>query len=177
MATWYEESTLGKEPDAGKDWGQESRGWQDEMVGWHHWLNGHELEQTPGNSEGHSEAGCAAVHGVANQSRHYLATEQQQIYMHMRVCIFSRFSHVWLSATLWTEARLLCWWDFPCKNAGVGCHVLLRRSSWPRDGTWVFGVAGRFFTCWAIWKANMGFRYMYTHTYMKQIDCDFRLWI
>ena len=37
---------------------------EDEMVGWHHRLNGHEFEQTPGESEG-QEAGCAAVHGVA----------------------------------------------------------------------------------------------------------------
>ena len=35
---------IGKDPDAGKDWGQEERGTtQDELVGWHHWLNGHEF--------------------------------------------------------------------------------------------------------------------------------------
>ena len=34
-----------KDPDAGKDWGQEEKGTtEDEMVGWHHWLNGHEFE-------------------------------------------------------------------------------------------------------------------------------------
>ena len=43
----------GKDPDAGKDWRQEEKGrTEDEMVGWHHWLNGHEFEQTPGVSEG-----------------------------------------------------------------------------------------------------------------------------
>ena len=37
-------------PDAGKDWGQEEKGMtEDEMVGWHHQLNGHEFEQTPGD--------------------------------------------------------------------------------------------------------------------------------
>ena len=43
----------GKDPDAGKDWGQDEK-WvtDDEMVGWHHRLNGHEFEQTPGDSEG-----------------------------------------------------------------------------------------------------------------------------
>ena len=36
---------LWKDPDAGKDWGQEKKGMiEDEMVGWHHWLNGHEFE-------------------------------------------------------------------------------------------------------------------------------------
>ena len=34
----------GKDPDAGKDWRQEEKGMtEDEMVGWHHWLNGHEF--------------------------------------------------------------------------------------------------------------------------------------
>ena len=42
-----------KDSDAGKDWGQEEKGvTQDEMVGWHHQLNGHEFEQTPRDSEG-----------------------------------------------------------------------------------------------------------------------------
>ena len=37
----------GKDPDAGKDWGQEEKGMtKDEKVGWHHWFNGHELDQT-----------------------------------------------------------------------------------------------------------------------------------
>ena len=36
---------IGKDPDVGKDWGQEEKGTtEDEMVGWHHWLNEHEFE-------------------------------------------------------------------------------------------------------------------------------------
>jgi len=43
----------GKYPDAGKNWGQEGKGaTEDEMFGWHHWLNGHKLKQTHGDSEG-----------------------------------------------------------------------------------------------------------------------------
>ena len=43
---------IGEDPDAGKDWRQEEKGTtEDEMIGWHHWLNGHEFEQTPGDSE------------------------------------------------------------------------------------------------------------------------------
>ena len=37
---------IGKVPDVGKDWGLEKVMTEDEMVGWHHWLNGHEFEQT-----------------------------------------------------------------------------------------------------------------------------------
>ena len=41
-----------KDPDAGKDWRQEEKGMtEDEMVGWHRRLDGHEFEQTPGDSE------------------------------------------------------------------------------------------------------------------------------
>ena len=36
---------IGKDPDAGKDWRQEKVMREDEMIGWHHWLNGHEFEQ------------------------------------------------------------------------------------------------------------------------------------
>ena len=43
----------GKDPDAGKDWGQEEKGvTEDGMVEWHHRLNGHEFQQTLGDSEG-----------------------------------------------------------------------------------------------------------------------------
>ena len=42
-----------KDPDAGKDWRQEEKETpEDEMVGWHHWLNGREFEQAPGDGEG-----------------------------------------------------------------------------------------------------------------------------
>ena len=56
---------IGKDSDAGKDWRWEEKGTtEDEMVGWHHRLNGHEFEQAPGVGDG--QAGlCAAVHGVA----------------------------------------------------------------------------------------------------------------
>ena len=54
---------IGKDPDDGKDWGQEEKGMtEDEMVGWHHWLNGHEFEQAPGDTEGQgSIVGCSPL--------------------------------------------------------------------------------------------------------------------
>ena len=51
----------GKDPDAGKDWGQEEKGVTEvEIVGWHHWLNGHEFEQTLGDSEGQGSLTCCS---------------------------------------------------------------------------------------------------------------------
>ena len=52
---------LGKATDAGQDWGQEEKGMtEDEMVGWHHWLNGHEFGQAPGDSEVHGRLACCS---------------------------------------------------------------------------------------------------------------------
>ena len=53
-----------KNPDAGKDWGQEEKGTtKDEMVGWHHLLNGHEFEQTPGDGDGQGSLVCCSPWG------------------------------------------------------------------------------------------------------------------
>ena len=50
--------------DAGRDWGQEEKGTtEDEMAGWHHRLNGHEFEPTPGDGEGQG-GWRTAVRGV-----------------------------------------------------------------------------------------------------------------
>ena len=55
---------IGKDPDAGKDWGQEEKGvTEDKMVGWHHQFNGHEFEQTPGDSEGQGSLACCSSWG------------------------------------------------------------------------------------------------------------------
>ena len=52
---------FGKDPDAGKDWGQEGKGViEDEMIGWHHRLNGHEFEQALGDGEGQGRLVCCS---------------------------------------------------------------------------------------------------------------------
>ena len=55
---------IGKDPDAEKDWGQEEKGAiEDEVVGWHYRLNGHEFEQTPGDGEGQGSLVCCSSWG------------------------------------------------------------------------------------------------------------------
>ena len=54
----------GKDPDPGKDWGEDEKGTaEDEMVGWHHWLNGQEFEQTLRDSEGQGSLACCSPGG------------------------------------------------------------------------------------------------------------------
>ena len=55
MKTWL----IRKDPDAGKDWRQEEKGTtEDEILGWHHWLYGHEFEQAPGVGDGQVILAC-----------------------------------------------------------------------------------------------------------------------
>ena len=50
---------IGKDSDAGRDLGQEEKGMtEDEMAGWHHRLNGHEFERTPGVGDGQGGLAC-----------------------------------------------------------------------------------------------------------------------
>ena len=55
---------IGKDPDAGKDWGQKEKGTaEDGMFGWYHWLNGHEFEQAPGDGERQGSLACCSPWG------------------------------------------------------------------------------------------------------------------
>ena len=55
---------IGKDPDAGKDWRQEEKGTtEDEMVGGHHWLDGHEFEQAPGVGDRQGGLECCSPWG------------------------------------------------------------------------------------------------------------------
>ena len=60
----------GKDPDAGKDWRQEENGTtEDEMVGWHYQLDGHEFEQTPGVGDWQGSLVCCSPWGSKTQIR------------------------------------------------------------------------------------------------------------
>ena len=53
-----------KDPDAGNDWRWKENGTtEDEMVGWHHWLNGHEFESAPGAGDGQGGLACCSPQG------------------------------------------------------------------------------------------------------------------
>ena len=65
---------IGKDPDAGRDWGQEEKGTtEDEMAGWHHQLDGHEFGWTPGVGDG--QGGLACCDSWGRRVGHDWATE------------------------------------------------------------------------------------------------------
>ena len=119
-----------KDSDAVKDWKQEEKGMiEDEMVGWHHWLDGHDFEQDPGVRDGQgslehcSPWGCKeldmaewlnwtqlnCLHQVTDGG-HLVSAIFFSHWKFVKVCymLWNGFlcvlSHVWLFATLWTVA-------------------------------------------------------------------------
>ena len=61
---------IGKDSDAGRDWGQEEKGKkEDEMAGWHHWLDGHESEWTPGAGDGQGGLACCDSWGLKESDK------------------------------------------------------------------------------------------------------------
>ena len=70
------------QPDAGKDWGQEEKEkgmTEDKMVGWHHWLSGHEFKQAPGDGEGQGSLEYCSPWGHKEwDTTEWLNNEQQQ---------------------------------------------------------------------------------------------------
>ena len=74
---------IGKDPDGGKGWRQEEKGTtEDEMVGWHHWLSGHEFKQALGVGDGQRSLVCYCM-GL------------------------QRVGHDWLTELSWTEQKEL----------------------------------------------------------------------
>ena len=88
---------IGKDPNDGKHRRQEKRGkTEEEMVGWHHQLNGHELEQVPGDGEGQGER-LACCMGLQKVGHNWATVWQQQ--------------HQQFAYEVWSEVQLLsCVW-------------------------------------------------------------------
>ena len=76
----------GKDPDAGKDWGQEEKGTiEEEMVGWHHWLDGHEFEQALGIGDGQETLACWSPWGRKESDMTEELTWQQVSYSYFNI--------------------------------------------------------------------------------------------
>ena len=57
VKNWF----IGKDPDLGKDWRQKKGTREDEVVGWHHWLDGHQFEQVLGVGDGQGSLACCSA--------------------------------------------------------------------------------------------------------------------
>ena len=70
---------IGKDSDAGRDWGQEEKGTtEDEMAGWHHWLDGHESVWTAAVGDGQGGLECCNLWGLKESTRRNDWTDLRQ---------------------------------------------------------------------------------------------------
>ena len=84
---------IGKDPDAWKDWRQEEKGMtEDKMVGWHHWLNGHEFEQIPKGDEGQGSPACCSPRGCKEL---YMTERLNNHHQWLRLGTFTALAQVW----------------------------------------------------------------------------------
>ena len=118
----------GKDPDAGKDWRQEEKGTtDDEMAGWHHWLDWHEFEQSLGTGDGQGSLACCSPWG-----RKELATTERLNWTSTwpkAPEVKWSCSVVFNSVTPWAVAyQAPPSMGFSRQEYGVGCHCLLRLS-------------------------------------------------
>ena len=156
---------IGKDPDAGKDLRKEEK-WktQDEMFGWHQWLEGHGFEQAPGVGDRQGTY-RAAVHWVV-KSWTWLSDWTELIYIcevadisprnldsnlwfiqpvilhDLCLCMLSHFSRVQLCVTLWTAASQapLSMWILQVRTLEGVAMPSSRGSYWPRNQTCIFYV-------------------------------------
>ena len=100
---------IGKLSDAGRDWGQKEKGTTEDemMVGWHHWFNGHEFEQTLGDSEGQGILVCYSPRGhkesdTSEQLNNDPFPTKVNDQLERAFIVVQSLSHVWLSQTQMT---------------------------------------------------------------------------
>ena len=89
-----------KDPDVGKDWRQEKGTTEDEMVGWHHQLNGHEFEEALGDGEGQENLACCSPWGCKESD----TTERLKT---VTTIVSHNWCKKWYSTTLQKKAHPL----------------------------------------------------------------------
>ena len=126
----------GKDPDAGKDWGQKEKGaTEDEMVGWHHWLNGHEYEQALGDGEGQGSLVCFSPWGCKE-----LDTTEQ-----LNNSTSWEYYRVWklYSSTFFLTGS---WWGAPVWRGKLSSRLPMKRfgplpAGWSSEHPWGLSIA------------------------------------
>ena len=148
----------GKNSDAGKDWGWEERGMtEDGMVGWHHWINGHEFEQTLGDSEGQGSLVCSSSWSRRQSGTTEQLNSNDDEYTSLHLSVYG---------CVHTQCLTLCD-PMACSLPVFSVHRILqarilewvaisfsRGSSWPRDQTCISCIGKWILYQWSTWEAH-----------------------
>ena len=136
---------------AWRDWGQEEKGTtEDEMAGWHHWLNGREFEWTPGDGGGQGGLACCNSWGrkESDMTERLNWIELNDIYE-------------WKSFSPTLCDPMDCPWNSPGQNTEVGSLYLLQVIFPTQESNLSLLHWGKFFTNWATreaWKYFMKYK-------------------
>ena len=108
---------FGKDPGTRKDWEQEEKGTtEDEMVGWYHWLNGHQFEQIPEYSEGCGSLACCSPRGCKELIGLSDWTATTNVFLFLRLCLTGESGQ----------------WAHPCLHTVI---FVLQEADWLREET------------------------------------------
>ena len=121
-------------PGCWEDYGREEKGMtENEVVGWHHWLNGHEFEQSPGDSDGQgSLSGCSSwsckesdvIYWLNNKSWRYQHEDKFEIYMYIEK-ERGREREINIHELVHIHVFLLWQLRGPRSNDKLGTHILV----------------------------------------------------
>ena len=131
-----------KDPDAGKDWRQEEKGTtEDEIVGWHYQLNGHEFDSTPGVGDGQGRLACCCPWGL--RVGHDWVTELNWTESQGLTSLIAHLVKN-LPAVQETRVRSLDWEDPLEKEIATHFSILAWRIPWREEpgGLWSMGSQG-----------------------------------
>ena len=119
----------GKDPDAGRDWGQEEKGvTEDEMAGWHHRPDGHEFEWTPGVGDGQGGLACCNSWGrkESDTTEQLNWTELNCLFLLPDMTLQQSPSFLLFEGGKWGNSMVIQW-------LGLGAFIV-RTQVWPLIG-------------------------------------------
>ena len=120
---------IGKDPDAGRDWGQEEKGkTEDEMAGWHHRLDGREFEWTPGVGDGQGGLACCNSWGrkESDTTEQLNWTELNCLFLLPDMTLQQSPSFLLFEGGKWGNSMVIQW-------LGLGAFIV-RTQVWPLIG-------------------------------------------
>ena len=141
----------GKDPDAEKDWRLEEKGvTEDEMNGWHHQLNGHEFEQTLGDSEGQGSLACSSPGGCKKLDTTEWLSNNNNLSSGCRSFLYSPNWHHYTSSEIPTPA---CWHLLP-----RGLRLSSAETSSELQGHWHLPASASSSGIWVLapWESLFG---------------------